>query len=55
MRLREGEWRLRERGAVRFTAIVADDEAGAMAFWRAAGYERQQHRARFVRHIDFAL
>ncbi len=55
MLLREGEWRLRERGAVRFTAIVADDEAGAMAFWRAAGYERQQHRARFVRHIDFAL
>jgi len=23
-----------------------------MAFWRAAGYERQQHRARFVRHCD---
>jgi ribosomal protein S18 acetylase RimI-like enzyme len=50
--LREGERRLRERGAVRLTAIVADDEAGAMAFWRAAGYERQQHRARFVRPPD---
>jgi ribosomal protein S18 acetylase RimI-like enzyme len=49
MLLREGERRLRERGAVRLTAIVADDEAGAMDFWRAAGYERQQHRARFVR------
>ena len=52
MLLREGERRLRERGAVRLTAIVADDEAGAMSFWRAAGYEQQQHRARFVRHCD---
>jgi ribosomal protein S18 acetylase RimI-like enzyme len=52
MLLREGERRLRERGAVRLTAIVADDEAGAMAFWRAAGYARQQHRARFVRQPD---
>jgi ribosomal protein S18 acetylase RimI-like enzyme len=50
--LRAGERRLRERGAIRLTAIVADDEAGAMGFWRAAGYERQQHRARFVRHLD---
>ncbi len=50
MLLREGERLLRERGAVRLTAIVADDEAGAMGFWRAAGYERQQHQARFVRH-----
>jgi ribosomal protein S18 acetylase RimI-like enzyme len=50
--LREGERRLRERGAIRLTAIVADDEDGAMAFWCAAGYERQQHRARFVRHLE---
>jgi ribosomal protein S18 acetylase RimI-like enzyme/ketosteroid isomerase-like protein len=50
MLLREGERRLRERGAVRLTAIVADDEARAMAFWRSAGYEHQQHRGRFVRH-----
>jgi ribosomal protein S18 acetylase RimI-like enzyme len=49
MLLREGERRLCERGAVRLTAIVAEDEAGAMAFWQAAGYERQLHRARFVR------
>ncbi len=48
MLLREGERHLRERGAVRLTAIVADDETDAMAFWRAAGYEHQQHRARFV-------
>jgi ribosomal protein S18 acetylase RimI-like enzyme/ketosteroid isomerase-like protein len=52
MLLREGERRLCERGAVRLTAIVADDEAGAMGFWRAAGYERQQRRARFVRQPD---
>lgn len=49
--LREGERRLRERGAIRLTAIVAEDEDGAMGFWRAAGYERQEHRARFVRHL----
>lgn len=48
MLLREGERRLCERGAIRLTAIVADEEPGAMAFWRAVGYERQQHRARFV-------
>ncbi len=47
--LREGERHLHERGAVRLTAIVADDEASAMAFWRATGYEHQQHRARYVR------
>jgi ribosomal protein S18 acetylase RimI-like enzyme len=50
MLLREGERRLRERGAVRLTAIVVDDEAGAMGFWQAAGYTRQRGRARFVRH-----
>lgn len=48
MLLREGERRLRERGAVRLTAIVADDDPTAMSFWRAVGYERQPHRARFV-------
>jgi ribosomal protein S18 acetylase RimI-like enzyme len=52
MLLRAGERRLRERGAFRLTAIVADDEVGAMGFWQAAGYECQQHRARFVRHLD---
>jgi ribosomal protein S18 acetylase RimI-like enzyme len=52
MLLREGERRLRERGTVRLTAIVADDEARAVAFWRAAGFERQQHRARFVRSSE---
>ncbi len=52
MLLREGERRLRERGAIRLTAIVADDDPTAMSCWRAVGYERQQHRARFVRHLD---
>jgi ribosomal protein S18 acetylase RimI-like enzyme len=52
MLLREGERRLRERGAVRLTAIIAEDEAGAMGFWRAAGYERQQQQTRFVRPTD---
>jgi ribosomal protein S18 acetylase RimI-like enzyme len=51
MLVREGQRRLRERGAVRLTAIVADDDAGAMAFWEAVEYHRQPHRARFVRHI----
>jgi ribosomal protein S18 acetylase RimI-like enzyme len=50
--LKEGARRLRERGVIRLTAIVAEDEDGAMGFWRAAGYEQQEHRARFVRHLD---
>ena len=33
MLLREGERRLCERGAIRLTAIVADADARAMAFW----------------------
>lgn len=46
--LREGERRLRERGAIRLTAIVAVDESTALDFWEAAGYQRQQDRTRFV-------
>lgn len=46
--LREGERRLRERGAIRLTAIVAEGDATAQAFWRAAGYQRQHDRTRFV-------
>jgi ribosomal protein S18 acetylase RimI-like enzyme len=49
--LREGERSLRERGAIRVTAIVDETEDGAMGFWRAAGYEQQSQRARFVRHV----
>lgn len=47
--LRTGEQRLHELGAIRLTAIVADDESHAMAFWRAAGYEVQVDQCRFVR------
>jgi ribosomal protein S18 acetylase RimI-like enzyme len=50
--VREGERRLQKRGALRLTAIVADDEKLALEFWRAAGYERQSHRARFLRHLS---
>jgi ribosomal protein S18 acetylase RimI-like enzyme len=46
--VREGEHRLRGRGALRLDAIVAADEAAAMNFWRAAGYQRQNERSRFV-------
>ena len=47
----EGERRLRARGAARATAIVLDDEVGALGFWAAAGYERQRGRSRFVRML----
>ncbi len=50
--LREGERRLRARGAIRLTAIVADDDSTAMGFWQAAGYTRQSDRARFVRIVE---
>jgi ribosomal protein S18 acetylase RimI-like enzyme len=50
--LREGERRLRARGAIRLTAIAVDENPAAMDFWRAVGCEQQQHRARFVRHTD---
>jgi ribosomal protein S18 acetylase RimI-like enzyme len=47
--LRKGELRLRARGAVRLTAIVAEDDSAATGFWRAAGYAMQPNRVRFVR------
>lgn len=47
--LREGERHLHERGAVRLTAIVSDRDTAATGFWKAAGYQPQEHRARFVR------
>jgi len=49
--LREGERRLRARGAVRLAAIVVDNDPAAIGFWQAAGYLRQQRRARFLRHV----
>jgi GNAT superfamily N-acetyltransferase len=47
--LQEGERRLRARGAIRLTAIVAKDDPAAMGFWQAVGYARQRDRVRFVR------
>jgi ribosomal protein S18 acetylase RimI-like enzyme len=49
--VREGEKRLRDRGAVRLDAIVAADEVAAISFWSAVGYERQRDRSRFVRNF----
>jgi ribosomal protein S18 acetylase RimI-like enzyme len=48
---REGERRLRERGAKRLAVIVVDDDLVAMAFWTAFGLTRQEHRVRFVRDL----
>ena len=50
--VREGEERLRQRGAVRVDAVVDADEVTAMAFWKAMGYERQRDRTRFVRNFQ---
>jgi ribosomal protein S18 acetylase RimI-like enzyme len=52
--LGEGERRLRARGAVRLTAIVAEDDPAAMGLWEAVGYSKQQRRVRFVRLADGA-
>jgi ribosomal protein S18 acetylase RimI-like enzyme len=50
--LQEGERRLRDRGALRLTAIVTEDDAPALAFWAAAGYSLQPNRVRLLRHLD---
>src|SRR3954453_16977124 len=44
-----GGERLRAKGAVRVTALVAHDEAEATGLWRAVGYERDEDVVRFVR------
>ena len=49
--LRHGERRLAALGALRLTAIVAEDDPSAFEFWVSAGYLRQANRARFVRHL----
>jgi ribosomal protein S18 acetylase RimI-like enzyme len=50
--LREGERRVRGLGARRLSALVADEDAGAVEFWLAAGYDRQPGRGRFIRHLE---
>jgi ribosomal protein S18 acetylase RimI-like enzyme len=47
--VREGESRLRSRGARRITALVAHDRAGALELWSRAGFERDPHTSRFVK------
>jgi len=49
--LRAGEQHLRDCGAIRVSALVDDRDPAAIAFWRSAGYEREPHTARFLRHI----
>ena len=49
--VREGERRLRARGALRLDAIVAPDDAAATGLWGALGFELQADRARFVRNL----
>jgi ribosomal protein S18 acetylase RimI-like enzyme len=49
--VREGERRLALAGARRTSALVAHDDATAIAFWRAAGYREQAERTRFVREL----
>jgi hypothetical protein len=36
---------------VRLDALVGTDDHQAIAFWRAAGYELQDERRRFVRNF----
>lgn len=50
--LRAGERRLAELGARRLDAIVVSTAEPALAFWAAAGYERQDARSRFVRTLN---
>jgi ribosomal protein S18 acetylase RimI-like enzyme len=53
--LQEGEHRVQARGAVRFTAIVVEDDPAAMGLWQSVGYSKQQRRVRFVRLADVAV
>ena len=49
--VRAGEQRLSDLGAIRLTAIVADDERAAAALWASLGYSRQDRRGRYVRQL----
>lgn len=52
--VREGERRLRERGAVRVTALVLHQERHAVGFWNSAGYRHDERIHRFVRMLGDA-
>jgi ribosomal protein S18 acetylase RimI-like enzyme len=47
----EGQRRLEARGARRIALFAVTGDPGAAAFWRAAGYEPQTDRLRFVRNL----
>jgi ribosomal protein S18 acetylase RimI-like enzyme len=49
--VRAGEARLRERGARRVTALVANEDRVAGALWDAAGYPRDFVMGRRVRNL----
>jgi ribosomal protein S18 acetylase RimI-like enzyme len=49
--VREGEHRIRARGAVRVTALVLHEEAHAVKFWEAAGYRLDGRIGRYVRML----
>ena len=47
--LQAAEDRLFGAGAVRLQAIVVEMSPKATGFWRASGWEEQDHRLRFVK------
>jgi ribosomal protein S18 acetylase RimI-like enzyme len=47
--LNAADQRLRSHGAMRRQAIVTETNPAALGFWTASGWERQAHRARFVK------
>ena len=50
-----GEARLAGQGCRRITALVADSEPDAAAFWRAAGYGHDHRIVRYVKTVADAL
>jgi ribosomal protein S18 acetylase RimI-like enzyme len=49
--VRDGERRLRDRGARRLSAIVLMEEQGAAVFWEQAGYSFQAEAGRFTKVV----
>ena len=47
--VREAENRLMKLGAVRYQAIVVENDSRATAFWRSTGWDQQAQRLRFVK------
>ena len=47
--LDEAERRLAAKRAVRLAAIVVENDARAVGFWHASGWEQQTRRLRFVK------